>query len=127
MKTFHFDSILDEGKFKNNPTSVKDAFYDNPKIIFELIKKYHYNFDDEVLEAAHITKTTHDHQVRNVIVDKDPVKPSNKKYKKEKKSVDEILDEICYPDSDIKDIDDQPAKKSEYDPDNVVMPEYPEI
>lgn len=83
MKTFHFDSILEEGKFKNNPTSVKDAFADNPKIIFELIKKYNYNFDDEVLEAAHITKTIHDRQICNVIVDKDPVKPSNKKFKKE--------------------------------------------
>ena len=127
MEKLNFDSVLDEGKFKQNPTTVREAFNANPKIIFELIKKYHYNFDDEVLAAAHITRTSHSHRVENVIVDKDPVKPSNKKYKKDKKSMDEILDEICNPDINDNFDNDAPAKKSELDPDNIVMPEYPEI
>jgi hypothetical protein len=93
MEIYHFDTILPEGKFKDQ--TVSEAFSHDNKIIFKLIKKYGYSFDDEVLAAANIKKIKHNVTVSNIIVDHDPVKPNNKKLKKDKKTIDEILDEIC--------------------------------
>ena len=126
MKIYNFDTQLTEGKFKNNPKTVKEAFENDSKIIFKLIKKYGYNFSDEVLAEAGIKKIIRNHTTTNVIVDHDPVKPDNKKYKKDKKSLDEILDEICDEHNNIKDdydyntIDDN-------DINNAEMPVEPEI
>lgn len=93
MEIYHFDTILQTGKFKDQ--TVSEAFSHDNKIIFKLIKKYGYSFDDEVLAAANIKKIKRNVTVSNIIVDHAPVKPSNKKLKKDKKSIDEILDEIC--------------------------------
>ena len=127
METYNFDSELNEGKFKNNPVTVREAFEKDPKIIFNLIKKYKYSFSDDVLEAAHIKKIVKDVAYSNIIVDKDPVKPSNKVYKKDKKSLDDILDEMFDEHMNIK--DDYEDTNSSYDEElnNIEMPVDPEI
>ena len=128
MEIYHFDTELNEGKFKNNPVTVREAFEADPKIIFNLIKKFKYSFDDEVLEAAHIKKTVRDQKCFSVIVDKDPVKPSNKVYKKDKKSLDDILDEMYEEHMNVKDdYEDKTVIPYDEDPNNVEMPVDPEV
>ncbi len=124
MKVYHFDTELTEGKLKGK--TVQEAFDEDKKIIFKLIKKYKLSFDDEVLAAAGIKKIVHDVTFTNIIVDHDQPKPNNKKLKKDKKSLDEILDEICDEHMNIKEdydyntIDDN-------DINNAEMPVDPEI
>ena len=124
MKVYHFDTELTEGKLKGK--TVQEAFDEDKKIIFKLIKKYKYIFDDEVLAAAGIKKIVRDVTFTNVIVDHDQPKPNNKKLKKDKKSLDEILDEMCDERMNIKEdydyntIDDN-------DINNAEMPVDPEI
>lgn len=124
MKIYHFDTELTEGRLKGK--TVQEAFNEDKKIVFKLIKKYKYSFDDEVLAEAGIKKVIRDVTCTNVIVDHDQPKPSNKKFKKDKKSLDEILDEICDEHNNIKDdydyntIDDN-------DINNAEMPVDPEI
>jgi hypothetical protein len=124
MKVYHFDTELTEGKLKGK--TVQEAFDEDKKIIFKLIKKYKYSFDDEVLAAAGIKKIVRDVTFTNVIVDHDQPKPNNKKLKKDKKSLDEILDEMCDERMNIKEdydyntIDDN-------DINNAEMPVDPEI
>lgn len=124
MKVYHFDTELTEGKLKGK--TVQEAFSEDKKIIFKLIKKYKYSFDDEVLAAAGIKKIVRDVTFTNVIVDHDQPKPNNKKLKKDKKSLDEILDEMCDEHMNIKEdydyntIDDN-------DINNAEMPIDPEI
>lgn len=124
MKVYHFDTELTEGKLKGK--TVQEAFNEDKKIIFKLIKKYKYSFDDEVLAAAGIKKIVRDVTFTNVIVDHDQPKPNNKKLKKDKKSLDEILDEMCDERMNIKEdydyntIDDN-------DINNAEMPVDPEI
>lgn len=125
MKIYHFDTVLTEGKFKDNEKTVREAFDNDKKIIFKLIKKYGYSFDDEVLAAAHITKMTHEHTLTNVIADHDRPKTPAKKLKKDKKSIDEILDEIDDDHNNIK--DDFDLCPMPEDIDNVEMPIDPEI
>jgi len=124
MKVYHFDTELTEGKLKGK--TVQEAFNDDKKVIFNLIKKYKYSFDDEVLAAAGIKKIVRNEVFTNVIVDHDQPKPNSKKLKKDKKSLDEILDEICDEHMNIKEdydyntIDDN-------DINNAEMPVDPEI
>lgn len=124
MKVYHFDTELTEGKLKGK--TVQEAFDEDKKIIFKLIKKYKLSFDDEVLAAAGIKKIVHDVTFTNIIVDHDQPKPNNKKLKKDKKSLDEILDEICDEHMNVKEdydyntIDDN-------DINNAEMPVDPEI
>lgn len=124
MKTYHFDTELTEGRLKGK--TVREAFNEDKKVIFNLIKKYKCNFDDEVLAEAGIKKVVRDVTFTNVIVDHDQPKPNSKKLKKDKKSLDEILDEICDEHINIKDdydyntIDDN-------DINNAEMPVEPEI
>ena len=92
-----------------------------------MIKKYGYSFSDDVLAEAGIKKIIRDHTFSNVIIDHDPVKPDNKKYKKEKKSVDEILDEICDEHNYIKDDDNYGFNSLENDLNNAEMPIDPEV
>ncbi len=125
MKTYHFNTLLTEGKFKDNPKTVQEAFESDNKIIFSLIKKYGYSFDDEVLEAAHIKKIVRDHSTNSILVDHDPVKPMNKKLKKDKKSIDEILDELCDEHINIKEDFDLPIASEDIN--NIEMPIDPEI
>lgn len=125
MKVYHFDTVLTEGKFKDK--TVREAFEGDKKNVFGLIKKYGYSFDDEVLAEAGITKIVHDHTVSNIIVDHERVKPSNKKLKKEKKSLDEILDEICDEHNNIKDDDSFKFSSLENDLNNAEMPIEPEV
>lgn len=125
MKIYHFDTLLTEGRFKDDHKTVQEAFDEDHGIIFNLIKKYKYNFDDEVLAAANITKTIRDHQFVNVVIDRRPPKNDNKKYKKEKKSLDEILDEIC--EEHVKFNDDYQANIPSDEYDNVEMPIEPEV
>ena len=123
MKIYNFDTQLTEGKFKNNPKTVREAFESDNKIIFKLIKKYGYNFSDEVLAEAGIKKIIHNQTFTNVIVDHDPVKPDNKKYKKDKKSLDEICDEH----NNIKEDDSFSFSSLDNDLNNAEMPIEPEI
>ena len=124
MKIYHFDTELTEGKLKGK--TVQEAFNNDKKVIFNLIKKYKLSFDDEVLAAAGIKKIVRDEVFTNVIVDHDKPKPINKKLKKDKKSLDEILDEICDEHINVKDdydyntIDDN-------DINNAEMPVEPEV
>jgi hypothetical protein len=124
MKIYHFDTELTEGKLKGK--TVQEAFNDDKKVIFNLIKKYKLSFDDEVLAAAGIKKIVRNEVFTNVIVDHDKPKPINKKLKKDKKSLDEILDEICDEHINVKDdydyntIDDN-------DINNAEMPVEPEV
>jgi flagellar capping protein FliD len=127
MKIYNFDTQLTEGKFKNNPKTVREAFEDDSKIIFKLIKKYGYNFSDDVLAEAGIRKTVRDKTFTNVIVEHDQVKPDNKKYKKDKKSIDEILDEICDEHNNFKEDDSFNFSSLENDINNIEMPIEPEI
>lgn len=124
MEIYHFDTILPEGKFKDQ--TVSEAFSHDNKIIFKLIKKYGYSFDDEVLAAANIKKIKRNVTVSNIIVDHDPVKPSNKKLKKDKKSIDEILDEICDEHLNIKE-DYSVNLPIEENINNAEMPVEPEV
>ena len=124
MEIYHFDTILPEGKFKDQ--TVSEAFSHDNKIIFKLIKKYGYSFDDEVLAAANIKKIKHNVTVSNIIVDHDPVKPNNKKLKKDKKSIDEILDEICDEHLNIKE-DYSVNLPIEENINNAEMPVEPEV
>lgn len=124
MEIYHFDTILPEGKFKDQ--TVSEAFNHDNKIIFKLIKKYGYSFDDEVLAAANIKKIKHNVTVSNIIVDHDPVKSSNKKLKKDKKSIDEILDEICDEHLNIKE-DYSVNLPIEENINNAEMPVEPEV
>jgi flagellar capping protein FliD len=127
MKIYNFDTQLTEGKFKNNPKTVREAFEDDSKIIFKLIKKYGYSFSDDVLAEAGIRKTVRDKTFTNVIVEHDQVKPDNKKYKKDKKSIDEILDEICDEHNNFKEDDSFNFSSLENDINNIEMPIEPEI
>ena len=124
MEIYHFDTILPEGKFKGQ--TVSEAFSHDNKIIFKLIKKYGYSFDDEVLAAANIKKIKHNVTVSNIIVDHDPVKPNNKKLKKDKKTIDEILDEICDEHLNIKE-DYSVNLPIEENINNAEMPVEPEV
>lgn len=127
MKVYDFDTELTEGKFKNNPKTVREAFESDNKIIFKLIKKHGYSFSDDVLAEAGIKKIVRDQTFSNVIVDHDPVKPDNKKYKKDKKSIDEILDEICDEHNNIKEDDSYSFNSLEDDINNAEMPVDPEV
>lgn len=127
MKIYNFDTQLTEGKFKNNPKTVREAFEDDSKIIFKLIKKYGYSFSDDVLAEAGIRKTVRNETFTNVIVEHDQVKPDNKKYKKDKKSIDEILDEICDEHNNFKEDDSFNFSSLENDINNIEMPIEPEI
>lgn len=117
MKIYHFDTELTEGKLKGK--TVQEAFNNNKKVIFNLIKKYKLSFDDEVLAAAGIKKIVRDEVFTNVIVESDKPKQNGKKLKKDKKTLDEILDEICCEHINIKDdyeyniIDDNDINKTE--------------
>jgi hypothetical protein len=92
-----------------------------------LIKKYGYSFSDDVLAEAGIRKTVRDKTFTNVIVEHDQVKPDNKKYKKDKKSIDEILDEICDEHNNFKEDDSFNFSSLENDINNIEMPIEPEI
>ena len=64
MEVYHFDSVITEGKYKDK--TVQEAFDTDKKVIFNLIKKYKYSFDDEVLAAANIKKIKHN--IKKVIL-----------------------------------------------------------
>lgn len=127
MKIYDFDTELTEGKFKNNPKTVREAFEDDKKIIFKLIKKYGYSFSDDVLAEAGIKKLVRDRTFSNVFVDHDKPKSDNKKLKKDKKSIEEILDEICDEHNNIKEDDSFSFSSLDNDLNNAEMPIEPEI
>jgi hypothetical protein len=101
MKTYHLDSELTEGKFKGK--TVLEALNEDKKFVLNMIKKYKCSFDDEVLKEAGIVKIVHEHTFTNTIVEHDKPKPNAKKLKKDKKSIDEILDEMYDERMNIKD------------------------
>ncbi len=90
MYIFNFDSILPEGRYKGK--TVREVFDKNKGSIFKIIKRYHYSFSDDVLEAAHITKIEHEHH--SYIEWEHHSAENMKKLKKDTKSLDEILDEM---------------------------------
>lgn len=125
MKIYHFDTELTDGKYKGK--TVKEVFNEDNKVIFKLIKKYKYSFDDEVLAAAGIKKMVHNVTFTNIIVDHDPVKQNGKKLKKDKKSLDEILDEMYDEHMNIKDDYDDYNTINDNDINNAEMPVDPEV
>ena len=127
MTVYNFDTQLTEGKFKNNPKTVREAFESDNKIIFKLIKKYGYRFSDDVLAEAGIKKIVRNQTFTNVIVEHDKPRVDNKKLKKDKKSIDEILDEICDEHNNIKEYDSFNFKSLDNDLNNAEMPIEPEV
>lgn len=100
-KIYKFDTVLEDGRYKDK--TVQEVFQNHPDFIFKTLQKWAANgvkdkeFDDEVLKAAHITKTVHPstyfQEEFSVPRDKEVLKPL-KKLRKENKSIDEIVDEI---------------------------------
>ena len=90
MTIYHFDTVLQEGRYKGK--TVQEVFDKNKDTIFKLIKKYGYSFDDEVLAAAHITKTVSNH--RTYLEWEHHSAENVKKLRKDTKSIEEILDEF---------------------------------
>ena len=123
MKTYHFDTEIADGSLKGK--TVREAFNENKKVIFNFIKKYKYCFDDEVLVKAGIKKIVRDVVSTNIVVDHAQPNQNNKKLKKERKSLDEILDEIYDEQMNIK--DDYTYDAVEDDINNIEMPIDPEV
>lgn len=123
-----FDSILTEGRGYKGKT-VREVFNKDKGSIFYLIKTYHYQFSDDVLAEAHITKVIHDRKVYqeeyHAIRDKG-LRGDNRKLKKDHKSLDEILDEMDDQRESIKEPNMDTKPKYE-DDNNIVMPIEPEI
>lgn len=100
-KIYYFDTVLEDGRYKDK--TVQEVFLTHPEFIFKTLKKWAANgvkdkeFDDEVLKAAHITKTVQSSIIYqeefSVPRDKEVLKPL-KKLRKENKTIDEIVDEI---------------------------------
>lgn len=101
MRIYNFDTVFQEGRYKGK--TVQEVFDKDKSNIFKLIKKYGYSFDDEVLAAAHITKIIRNHEVRleweHHVADK-----NSKKYKKDTKTVEQILNELDDERMNIKDL-----------------------
>lgn len=91
MEIYNFDTVLQEGRQKGK--TVREVFDKDRSNIFKLIKKYGYSFSDEVLAAAHITKIVRNREVKLEWPRHLPDKNS-KKYRKETKTIDQILDEF---------------------------------
>ena len=101
MTVYHFNTVLTEGRY--NGKTIQEVFDNHPDFIMKTLKKWAINkvmdkeFDDEILEAAHITKHVRGKQTFQeefmVVRDKDAIKPM-KKLKKDTKSLDEIFDEM---------------------------------
>ena len=91
MEIYNFDTVLQEGRQKGK--TVREVFDKDRSNIFKLIKKYGYSFSDEVLAAAHITKIVRNREVKLEWPRHLPDKNS-KKYRKETKTIDQILDEL---------------------------------
>lgn len=100
-KIYKFDTVLEDGRYKDK--TVQEVFQNHPDFIFKTLQKWAANgvkdkeFDDEVLKAAHITKTVHPsnyfQEEFSVPRDKEVLKPF-KKLRKENKTIEEIVDEI---------------------------------
>jgi hypothetical protein len=103
MVIYNFDTVLPEGRHKGK--TVREVFDKDKSNIFKLIKKYGYSFDDEVLAAAHITKIVRNHEARlewpRHVADKNA-----KKYRKDTKTIEQILDEFDDERMKIKDVAD---------------------
>jgi len=91
MEIYNFDTVLQQGRQKGK--TVREVFDKDRSNIFKLIKKYGYSFSDEVLAAAHITKIVRDREVKLEWPRHLPDK-SSKRYRKETKTIDQILDEF---------------------------------
>ena len=91
MEIYNFDTVLQEGRQKGK--TVREVFDKDRSNIFKLIKKYGYSFSDEVLAAAHITKIVRDREIKLEWPRHLPDR-SSKKYRKETKTIDQILDEF---------------------------------
>ena len=79
------DDVVNVGK--NNKITVSELVPVKGEI-FNLIKKG-FEFDDEVLEKAHIKKIVRDEKINNIIVEHTPEK--KKTYNKETESLKNIL------------------------------------
>lgn len=97
MEKIKLDSVIETGSRSVKGKTVQEIINGNRRYIFDMIKKYKLNFDDEVLKEAHISKTIRNRKIYqeeiNVSRDRDAtIKP--KKLKKDNKNIDDILDEI---------------------------------
>jgi hypothetical protein len=100
-KIYKFDTVLEDGRYKNK--TVLEVFRNHPDFIFKTLQKWAINgikdkeFDDEVLNAAHIIKKVNSsnyfQEEFSVPRDKEALKPL-KKLRKENKTLDEIVDEM---------------------------------
>jgi len=91
MEIYNFDTVLQQGRQKGK--TVREVFDKDRSSIFKLIKKYGYSFSDEVLAAAHITKIVRNREVKLEWPRHAPDKNA-KKYKKDTKTLEQILDEF---------------------------------
>ena len=91
MEIYNFDTVLEEGRHKGK--TVREVFDKDRSNIFKMIKKYGYSFDDEVLAAAHITKTIRNHEAR-LEWPRHVAEKNTKRYRKDTKTIDQILDEF---------------------------------
>lgn len=89
-KIYDFDSVIDvECKFKD--LTVAEALNQDKKAVWKLIKNgLIIDFTDEVLKEANISKNVRDEKVEHVFVDK-VIKKSNKVYKKDTESLENIM------------------------------------
>ena len=85
MEKLTMESTLKRGKYIDK--SVADLVKIDGEI-FSMIKNV-YEFDDEVLEKAHIKKIVRDEKINNIIVEHTPEK--KKTYNKETESLKNIL------------------------------------
>lgn len=84
----HLDSRIDRGPFKNK--TIKDII-NNKKEIFRMIKEGYY-FDDDVLQAAGITKTIKNSVTSNQVVEHEK---DTKQYEVDTTPLQKILKELA--------------------------------
>lgn len=91
MKIYNFYTVLEEGRYKGK--TVREVFDKDKSNIFKLIKKYGYSFSDDVLKSANITKIVRNREVKLEWPRHAPDKNA-KKYRKDTKTLEQILDEF---------------------------------
>lgn len=97
-KIYDFDSIIDKDcDFKG--LTVAEALEQDQKSVWKLIKNgIIVDFSDDVLNKTNITKHAHDYTVEHVFVDR-VIKKSNRVYKKDTESVENIVKSLNILDS----------------------------
>lgn len=93
-KVYGMNTVLEEINGYEEKTPAELIKKSGSKEIFKLIKRG-YMFDDEVLAAAHITKTIRDERTYWEITTRKPEK-NRKELKKDTASYEEIMESLSY-------------------------------